>query len=110
MKIHLLFSAFSSIQTSLLLLNDGVTGIFQWHNPSECAMALGLTQRLIEMSTRDISWVISVRCSGLSTLPPSCADCLEVLRASTSWSPKGLSWPVMGWLLKLHGAESFLRS
>jgi hypothetical protein len=30
------------------------------------------------------------------TLPPSCANFLEILGASTSWSPKGLSRPVMG--------------
>jgi hypothetical protein len=36
------------------------------------------------------------RCVGLTTLSPSCADCLEILGASTSWSPKGLSRPVMG--------------
>ena len=27
-----------------------------WHNPSERTVVLGLTQPLIEMSTRDISW------------------------------------------------------
>jgi hypothetical protein len=32
---------------------------------------------------------------GLTTLPPSCADCLEILEASTSWIPKGLSRTVM---------------
>ena len=36
---------------------DGVTGIFHWHNPSSRIMALGLTQPLTEMSTRNISWV-----------------------------------------------------
>jgi hypothetical protein len=35
---------------------DGVTGNFHWHNPSSCTMALGLTQPLKEMSTRNISW------------------------------------------------------
>jgi hypothetical protein len=38
------------------------------------------------------------RCVGLTTLPPSCADCLKNLGASTSWIPKGLSRPVMGML------------
>ena len=37
------------------------------------------------------------RCVGL-TLSPSCADCLEILGASTSWNPQGLSRPVMGLL------------
>jgi UDP-N-acetylglucosamine:LPS N-acetylglucosamine transferase len=33
---------------------EGVTGIFHWHNPSGCTMALGLIQPLTEMSTRNI--------------------------------------------------------
>ena len=35
---------------------DGVVGIFQLHKPSGRTMALGLTQPLTEMSTRNISW------------------------------------------------------
>jgi hypothetical protein len=35
------------------------------------------------------------RCVGL-TLPPSCADCLGNLGASTSWNPQVLSKAVMG--------------
>ena len=35
---------------------DGATEIFHWHNPSGGTMALGLTQPLTEMSTRNISW------------------------------------------------------
>jgi hypothetical protein len=38
------------------------------------------------------------RCVGLTTLPPSCADCLKNLGASTSWKPQDLSRPVMGLL------------
>jgi len=37
-------------------ISDGVTGIFNWHNPSGRTMALGLTQPLTAMSTRNISW------------------------------------------------------
>ena len=37
-------------------IRDGVTGIFHWHNPSGCTMALGSTQPLMEMSTRNTSW------------------------------------------------------
>jgi hypothetical protein len=36
------------------------------------------------------------RCVELASLPPSSADYLEILGASTSWSPKGISRPVMG--------------
>jgi hypothetical protein len=35
---------------------DGVIGIFHWNNPSGCTMALGSTQPLTEISTRNISW------------------------------------------------------
>ena len=38
------------------LIPIGVTGIFHWHNPSGQTMALGSTQPLTEMSTRNISW------------------------------------------------------
>jgi hypothetical protein len=33
---------------------DSVNGIFHWHNPSGRTMALGSTQPLTEMSTRNI--------------------------------------------------------
>jgi len=48
-------------------------------------MALGSTQPLTEMSTRDISLgggPEDGRCVRLTTLPPSCADCLEI------WEPQ----------------------
>jgi len=35
-------------------------GIFHWHNPSGRTMALGSTQLLTEMSTRNISWGVKV--------------------------------------------------
>ena len=61
---------------------DGVIGIFHWHNPSVPTMALGLTQPLTETSTRNISWGKGGGCLGLTTLPPSCADCLQI------WEPQ----------------------
>jgi hypothetical protein len=46
-------------------------------------MALGSTQPLTKMSTRNISLEgKGGRCVGLTTLPPSCADCLEI------WEPQ----------------------
>jgi len=46
-------------------------------------MALGLTQPLTEMSTRNISWWgKGGQCLGLTLLPPLCADCLEI------WEPQ----------------------
>jgi hypothetical protein len=55
-------------------------------------MALGSTQPLTEVSTKSISWGGGKggRCVGLTTLPPSCAESLEILGASASWGPKGL--------------------
>lgn len=52
--------------------------------------------RLTEMSTRGYFWgVKEVGAQGWQPyLPPSCADWLEVLGASTACSPKGLSTPV----------------
>ena len=35
---------------------EGVIGLFHWHNPSGRTMALGSTQPLTEMSTRNIYW------------------------------------------------------
>jgi len=45
-------------------------------------MALGLTQTLSEMSTRIFPRGKGGRCVGLTTLPPSCAKCLEI------WEPQ----------------------
>jgi len=39
-------------------------------------------QPLTEMSTRNTSWGKGGRCVGLTTLPPSCADGLEI------WEPQ----------------------
>jgi hypothetical protein len=60
-----------------------------------------LTQTLTEMSTRSICWGEGSPCVELTTLSPSCADCLEVLGASTSWIPKDQSRPFLGWLYPL---------
>jgi len=35
---------------------DGVSGIFNWRNPSGRTMALRSTQPLTAMSTKNISW------------------------------------------------------
>jgi hypothetical protein len=49
------------------------------------------------MSTRDLPRGGKVgQCVGLTTLPPSRADCLKILGASISSSPRGLLRPVQG--------------
>jgi hypothetical protein len=47
-------------------------------------MALRSTQPLTEMSTRNIYWGKGGRCVGLTTLPPSCADCLKICEPQTA--------------------------
>jgi len=62
---------------------DGIIGIFHSHNPSGRTMALGSNQPLTEMSTREYFLRgKGGRCVGLTTLPPSCADFLEI------WEPQ----------------------
>ena len=57
---------------------DIVIGILLW-NPSSPTVALRLTQSLIEMSTGYISWGgKGGQCIGLTTVPPSCANCLKI--------------------------------
>jgi hypothetical protein len=68
---------------------DRIIGIFRWCNTSSTTMALTSTHLLTKMST-------GRRCLRLTSLPPSFADCLEILRASTSCNRKGLCRPVMG--------------
>jgi hypothetical protein len=62
------------------------------------SMALGLTQHLREMSTRNISWRgKGGRCVGLTTFPPSGADCLEIWETEppgTLWACNGIDLPV----------------
>jgi hypothetical protein len=54
-------------------------------------MALGSPHPVTEMSNRGKGG----RYVRLKPLPLSCADFLEILAAPTSWSPKGVSRPVM---------------
>ena len=70
----------------------GDIGIFHW--PSR-TLALGWTQPVTEISTRNISWRVK------AALPPSCANCLEIwepLPQGTFGAGPGLS---RGWLKKL---------
>jgi hypothetical protein len=57
---------------------DGVIGIFHWHNPSGRTMALRST---VSNRNEEFPGGKGGRYVGLTTLPPSCADCLEI------WQP-----------------------
>jgi hypothetical protein len=63
---------------------DGVTGIFQWLNPSGRIVALVSTQPLTEMVPEILPGGKDGRYVGLTTLPPSCADCLEILEPQSA--------------------------
>jgi len=76
---------------------DGVIGIFHWLNPLSCTVVLGCTQPQTEMSTWGLWWGgKGIRCVGVTTLPPSCADCLKIMGTSTFCTRKGLTRSVMG--------------
>ena len=65
---------------------------FQWHIPSDRSMALGSTQPLVKMSTRNIPGGKGGRCVRL-TSSPSCAECHEIWKSKppgTLWATPGL--------------------
>jgi hypothetical protein len=73
---------------------DGVTGFFSDIFPSDRTMALGSTQPLVKMSTRNIPVSKGGRCVRLTTSPPLRAECHEI------WEPKspGTLWATQGLL------------
>jgi hypothetical protein len=66
---------------------DGVIGIFRWHNPSGRTKALGSTQLLTEMNTRNFEGGKGGLCVGLTTLQFSCADCRDILNLLEPYGP-----------------------
>jgi hypothetical protein len=59
---------------------DGVMKFFIDLNPSDCTMALGLTQPVIEMSTRSVSWGLMRpvhKADNLTTILCLCQDIWE---------------------------------
>jgi len=66
---------------------DGVIGIFHWHNPSSYTMALGSTQPLKKMSTRNISWVVKAANSYSSQ--PYHLHVLSWNVGISGWKPSG---------------------
>jgi len=58
-------------------------------------MALGSTQPLTEMSTRNISWGVEQPVHTADNLTTLMCQLSWNLGASTSWNPQGLSRPVI---------------
>jgi hypothetical protein len=78
---------------------DDVIGIFHWHNPSDCTMALGSVRNLTEMSTRNISWEVKLFICWLSW----------ILGALNIWNLQGLSstlQELLNFLITLHYGDS----
>ena len=84
----------ATIQTVPGSIPDGVTGFFNDIFHSDRTMALGSTQPLVKMSTRNIPAGKDGRCVRLTTSPPSRAECHEI------WEPKppGTLWATPGLL------------
>ena len=79
-------------QKCLSKLNAIHTNYQNHRSPQTIPNQLAPFYILFTTSPRFCEWM------GLTTLPPSHAKCLEILGASTSWSPKGLPQTVMGQL------------
>ena len=62
-------------------MSGGVTGFFSDILPSDCTMALGSTQPLVKMSTRNILGGKGGQCVRMTTSPPSRAEYHETLGA-----------------------------
>jgi hypothetical protein len=71
-------------------LNPGLGGFFKLPYPSSRIIALGSTQPLTEMSTRNLLGIKRDQGAEPTTLPPSMSRMSENVGASTSCSPKGL--------------------
>jgi hypothetical protein len=81
---------------------DGVVGIFNLHNSSCRTMALGLTQPLTEMSTRNISWEKRWPVRRADNVTTFICRLSCSLGASNSWNPRDFSRPLMGLLLRIY--------
>jgi hypothetical protein len=94
------------------LITDYVIGIFNWHNPCGFTMVLESAQPLTKMSNANVPWGCKGgRCVGMTTLPDSCADRLEVWEPQTYgtlciqrllYLIKVIIKRVLDWLFKLQ--------
>jgi hypothetical protein len=80
MRWHCWLRHYATIPKASGSISGGVIGIFHWHNSSGRTLALGSTQPLKRMTIGTFSGGGGKggRCVGLTTLPHSCAGCLEI--------------------------------
>jgi hypothetical protein len=107
---------------------DGVIEFFHWHHPSGSTMALGSTQPLTEMSTRNIPWgwrrpvrrachlhvPIFLKSEILNLLEPSgsvkaCKGKDRLSELIRHWSHEGLLHPCP-WMSLLHSSPEALHT
>ena len=83
----------ATIRKVALSIPDGFVGIILL-NSFASTMALGRLGFQKKREQEIFPGGKGNRCHGLTMLPPSCVDCLEILGASNSWTAQGLSRPV----------------
>ena len=86
-----LFRLATSLQVAGSILNVFI-GNFHWRIPSGLTLYLLWCQSVTEMSKRNTSWSKCGRFVGLTNLPPSCADCLEIWEPETPGTLSACNW------------------